>query len=62
MKLNIHRKRGIKDTFGNLMQSSETMYFIECACICVFQTTFNLSITNIPKFRKQSIDFQSKSD
>ena len=62
MKLNIHRKRGIKDSFGNLMQISETMHCIECACICVFQTTFNLSITNIPKLRKQSIDFQSKSD
>ena len=53
---------GIKDSFGNLMQSSETMHCIECVCICVFQTTFNLSITNIPKLRKQSIDFQSKSD
>ena len=62
MKLNIHRKRGIKDTFGNLMQSSEIMDFIECACICVSETTLNLSITNIPKFRKQLIDFQSKSD
>ena len=44
------------------MQSSETMPCIECACICVFQTAFNLSVTNIPKLRKQKIDLQSKSE